>query len=57
MEIIDNGGSFLEGFEDGALSGAISGAIGGAAFAGLGQLGASPQKYKIKEIHQKRLRS
>ena len=40
MEIIANGGSFLEGFEDGALSGAISGAIGGAAFAGLGQLGA-----------------
>ena len=40
MESIANGGSFLEGFEDGALSGAISGAIGGAAFAGLGQLGA-----------------
>ena len=40
LESIANGGSFLEGFEDGALSGAISGAIGGAAFAGLGQLGA-----------------
>ena len=40
MEIIANGGSFLEGFEDGALSGAISGAIGEATFAGLGQLGA-----------------
>lgn len=40
MESVANGGSFLEGFEDGALLGAISGAIGGAAFAGLGQLGA-----------------
>ena len=40
LESIANGGSFLEGFEDGALLGAISGAIGGAAFAGLGQLGA-----------------
>ena len=33
-----NGGSFLEGFEDGAFSGALAGAICGAAFAGLGQL-------------------
>ena len=32
LESIANGGSFLEGFEDGALLGAISGAIGGAAF-------------------------
>ena len=35
-----NGGSFLEGFEDGAFSGVIAGAICGAAFVGLGQLGA-----------------
>ena len=34
------GGSFLDGFEEGAFSGAITGAIAGAAFAGLGQLGA-----------------
>lgn len=35
LESIANGGSFLEGFEDGALSGAISGAIGGAALVNL----------------------
>lgn len=35
------GGSFLDGFEEGAFSGAITGAITGAAFAGLGQLGAA----------------
>lgn len=40
LESVANGGSFLEGFEDGAFSGSISGAIGGAAFAVIGQLGA-----------------
>ena len=41
LDSMARGGSFLDGFEDGAFSGAISSAIAGAAFAGLGQLGAT----------------
>ena len=41
LESLANGGSFLEGFENGAFSGAVSGFIMGGAFAGLGSLGAA----------------
>lgn len=38
---MSQGGSFLDGFEDGAFSGTVGGAIGGVAFAGLGVAGSA----------------